>query len=324
MHLKEKSDLKRVRIGISSCLLGDRVRYDGGHKRDTFLADIFGRYVEWVPVCPEFEMGLGVPRESLQLVHEKGDVRLIAPASGTDNTRLMNVYAEKRLADLEALQLCGYVLKRGSPSCGMERVTVYRHGSPLNRSGRGLFAEKLVARFPYLPVEEEGRLNDVRLRENFVSRVFALRRWQIAVEDRGLTAAALIEFHAQHKFVLMAHNQVGARRLGALIGGIRKETLRQAARAYFDLFFQVIRHPPTVRNHTNVLQHMAGYVSEHLGPTDRSELTELIDRYRCGVVPLIVPVTLLRHYVRKHEVPYLADQVYLDPHPDELMLLNHL
>jgi uncharacterized protein YbgA (DUF1722 family)/uncharacterized protein YbbK (DUF523 family) len=322
-NLNKKSDLKRVRIGISSCLLGERVRYDGGHKRDSFLADIFGRYVEWVPVCPEFEMGLGVPRESLRLVDEKGDVRLIAPASGTDNTRLMDEYAEKRLDELEALQLCGYVLKRGSPSCGMERVTVYRNGTPLNRSGRGLFAERLVARFPYLPVEEEGRLNDVRLRENFVSRVFALRRWQI-VQEGGLTAAALIQFHAQHKFVLMAHIQVGAKRLGALVGGIRKSTLREAARAYFDLFSQVMRHPPTVRNHTNVLQHMAGYISDRLAPTDRSELTELIDHYRRGLVPLIVPVTLLRHYVRKFEVSYLADQVYLDPHPDELMLLNHL
>ena len=321
--MKKKSELKRVRIGISSCLLGERVRYDGGHKRDSFLADIFGQYVEWVPVCPEFEMGLGVPRESLRLVDEKGEVRLIAPASGTDNTRLMSAYAEKRLDELEAQQLCGYVLKRGSPSCGMERVTVYRNATPLNRSGRGLFAEKLVARFPYLPVEEEGRLNDVRLRENFVSRVFALRRWQIAQEG-GLTAAALIQFHAQHKFVLMAHSQVGARRLGALIGGIRKSTLREGARAYFDLFFQVMRHPPTVRNHTNVLQHMAGYVSEHLGPTDRTELTELIDRYHSGLVPLIVPVTLLRHYVRKFEIAYLADQFYLNPHPDELMLLNHL
>jgi uncharacterized protein YbgA (DUF1722 family)/uncharacterized protein YbbK (DUF523 family) len=322
-HLKQKWDLTRVRIGISSCLLGERVRYDGGHKRDSFLADIFGRYVEWVPVCPEFEMGLGVPRESLRLVDKEGNIQLIAPASGADNTRLMYTYAEKRLAELKALQLCGYVLKRGSPSCGMERVTVYRNGAPLNKSGRGLFAQKLIARFSYLPVEEEGRLNDVRLRENFVSRVFALRRWQI-VEQQGLTAAALIQFHAEHKFLLVAHSQAGAKRLGALVGGIRKSTLRGASRTYFDLFFEVMQHSPTVRNHTNVLQHMAGYVSEHLGQTDRSELTDLIDRYRRGLVPLIVPVTLLRHYVRKYEVTYLADQVYLDPHPDELMLLNHL
>ena len=156
--MKKKSDVKRVRIGISSCLLGERVRYDGGHKRDSFLADIFGRYVEWVPVCPEFEMGLGVPRESLRLVHEKGDVRLIAPASRTDNTRLMNVYAEKRLAELEAQQLCGYVLKRGSPSCGMERVTVFRNGSPLNRSGRGLVAERLVARFLIFPLKKDASM----------------------------------------------------------------------------------------------------------------------------------------------------------------------
>jgi uncharacterized protein YbgA (DUF1722 family) len=268
-------------------------------------------------------MGLGVPRETLRLVNEGDGVRLIAPDSRTDRTDLMNAYAEKRLAELEAQHLCGYVLKRGSPSCGMERVRVYRKGVPLHRSGRGLFAESLFKRFPHLPMEEEGRLNDVRIRENFVSRVFAYRRWQVAAEE-GLTTAALMRFHAQHKFVLMAHSQAGAKRLGMLVGGIRKAALRDAIRSYFESFFQVMQHPPTVRNHANVLQHMAGYVSEHVDQTDRSELTDLVDRYRRGLVPLIVPVTLLRHYVRKHGIAYLADQVYLDPHPDELMLLNHL
>jgi uncharacterized protein YbgA (DUF1722 family)/uncharacterized protein YbbK (DUF523 family) len=320
---KTKTELQHVRIGISSCLLGERVRYDGGHKRDSFLADIFGRYVEWVAVCPEFEMGLGVPRESLRLVNEHGHVQLIAPNSGLDHTDLMTTYAEKRLTELETQQLCGYVLKRSSPSCGMERVRVYRNGVPLHKSGRGLFAENLLRRFPCLPVEEEGRLNDVRIRENFVSRVFAYRRWQIAAQE-GFTTAALMQFHSQYKFVLMAHNQAGAKRLGTLIGGVRKSTFREALLKYFELFFEVMRHPPTTRNHTNVLQHMAGYVSEHLDRTDRSELTELIDRYRRGLVPLIVPVTLLRHYVRKYESAYLVDQVYLNPHPDELMLLNHL
>jgi uncharacterized protein YbgA (DUF1722 family)/uncharacterized protein YbbK (DUF523 family) len=317
------TEFPRVRIGISSCLLGEAVRYDGGHKRDSFLTDVFGKYVEWVSVCPELEIGLGVPRESLRLLDEAGNLRLIAPASGTDHTRAMNSYAQKRLAELEKQNLCGYILKRGSPSCGMERVRVYRDENVLHRSGRGLFAENLFKRFPHLPVEEEGRLNDVRIRENFVSQVFAYRRWQIATED-GLAPSTIMEFHAAHKYALMAHSQAGARRLGALAAGIRKPGIREAATSYFEAFSEVMQHPPTTRNHTNVLQHMAGYVSDRLDHIDRAELTDLIDRYRRGLVPLIVPVTLIRHYVRKYDVAYLADQVYLNPHPGELMLLNHL
>jgi uncharacterized protein YbgA (DUF1722 family)/uncharacterized protein YbbK (DUF523 family) len=317
------TEFQRVRIGISSCLLGEAVRYDGGHKRDSFLTDVFGKYVEWVSVCPEFEIGLGVPRESLRLVDETGSVRLVAPASGADHTQAMKAYARKRLAELQKQNLCGYILKRDSPSCGMERVRVYRDGAVLHRSGRGLFAENLVKRFPHLPVEEEGRLNDVRIRENFVSQVFAYRRWQVATED-GLTPPTIIRFHAAHKYALMAHGQAGSKRLGAMVAAIRKPGIREAARSYFEAFFELMQHPPTTRNHTNVLQHMAGHVSGRLDPTDRAELIDLIDRYRRGLVPLIVPVTLIRHYVRKHDVAYLADQVYLNPHPDELMLLNHL
>ena len=317
-------DSPRVRIGISSCLLGEKVRFDGGHKKDAFLTSHFGRYVEWVPVCPEFEIGLGVPRESLRLVADGKNVRLVAPRSGLDHTKRMNSWTREHTGHLIDQQLCGYVLKRSSPSCGMERVKVYGSSNLLHREGRGLFAAGLQDRFPTLPMEEEGRLNDPRLRENFVSQVFCYQRWMDLVKE-GLKRARILQFHARHKFLLMAHEQTGMRRLGNLIGQAERSVpARQLGAEYFDAFCAVMRHTPSRRNHTNVLQHLAGYFSEQLTTGDRAELSEVIDRYRTDRLPLIVPLTLIRHYVRKLNIEYLQDQIYLDPHPDELNLLNQL
>lgn len=313
-----------VRIGISSCLLGNEVRYDGGHKRDAFLVETFGRFVEWVPVCPEVEMGLGVPRETLRLEQHGDDVRLIMPKTGEDYTTRIRSFAQQRLADLAKLRLSGYILKKDSPSCGMERVRVYDGPGAPHRGGRGLFAEALMQRFPHLPLEEEGRLNDPSLRENFVSRVFAYHRW-LQLAEKRITRAVLTRFHAQHKYLLLAHSQVGTQRLGQLLAHPDQfADIRHLATAYMDAFTEVMRRPPTRRGHTNVLQHLAGYVSNQLDAEDRQELAEMIEYYRRGLLPLIVPVTLLRHYVRKFHVPYLLDQVYLSPHPHELMLLNQL
>jgi uncharacterized protein YbgA (DUF1722 family)/uncharacterized protein YbbK (DUF523 family) len=313
-----------VRLGISSCLLGQEVRFDGGHKRDAFLVEVFGRYVEWVPVCPEVEMGLGVPRETMRLESHGGEVRLITPKTGADHTDRLRTFADNRLAALANERLCGYIFKKDSPSCGMERVRVYPNHTSPNRSGRGLFAAALMQRFPYLPVEEEGRLNDPRLRENFVSRVFAYQRWR-QMAEKPITRAALMGFHARHKFLLVAHSQIGTQRLGRLLAHPEQFPDENAlATAYLEGFAEVMRKTPTRRSHTNVLQHLAGYVSKPLDPDEREELTEMIDQYRRGLLPLIVPVTLIRHYVRKFKVPYLLDQVYLTPHPHELMLLNQL
>jgi uncharacterized protein YbgA (DUF1722 family)/uncharacterized protein YbbK (DUF523 family) len=320
----EVSTMPPVRIGISSCLLGEHVRFDGNHKRDAFLVEVFGRHVTWVPVCPEVEMGLGVPRETMRLEQYGDESRLVTPKTGADHTDLLRTFAAQRLAALSQERLCGYILKKDSPSCGMERVRLYpSHGVP-NRSGQGLFAAALLQRFPHLPVEEEGRLQDPRLRENFVTRVFAYQRWSQMAEQK-VTRAGLQQFHAQHKFLLVAHSQVGAQRVGRILAHPEQFAGEQAwAAAYLDGFTEVMRRTPTRRGHTNVLQHLAGYVSDHLDRDDRGELTEMIDQYRRGLVPLIVPVTLLRHYVRKFQVLYLLDQVYLSPHPHELMLLNHL
>ncbi len=304
----------RIRIGISSCLLGQSVRFDGGHKRNAFLSDVLSRYVEWVPVCPEVEMGLGVPRETLRLVDNGAGVRLTGKRSGTDHSETMRGWIQNRSEQLADLGLCGFVFKRSSPSCGVQHVKVYRQDHLLHTNGTGLFAKAIVDRFEELPVEDEGRLNDPRLCENFISSVFAYNRWR-ELESDGLTRAAVMRFHARHKYFLMAHDQILARRLGRLT---------TEAQAYFALFCRTIRRIPTRRNHTNVLQHMAGYFSDALSNSDRAEITEVIERYRLATLPLIVPMTLIRHYVRKHAVAYLEEQIYLDPHPIELRLLNQL
>jgi uncharacterized protein YbgA (DUF1722 family)/uncharacterized protein YbbK (DUF523 family) len=318
------SILPPVRIGISSCLLGEHVRFDGNHKRDAFLVEVFGRHVTWVPVCPEVEMGLGVPRETMRLERHGHEIRLVTPKTGADHTDRLRTFAAQRLAALSQERLCGYILKKDSPSCGMERVRLYSTTGGPDRSGQGLFAAALMQRFPQLPVEEEGRMQDPRLRENFVTRVFAYQRWGQMAEQQ-ITRAGLLRFHAQHKFLLVAHSQDGTRRVGRILAHPEQFADERAwAAAYLNGFTEVMRRTPTRRGHTNVLQHLAGYVSDHLDRDGREELTEMIEQYRRGLLPLIVPVTLIRHYVRKFEVPYLLDQVYLSPHPHELMLLNHL
>ncbi len=317
--------IRAVRIGISSCLLGQKVRYDGGHKRDRFLTETLAPYVEWVPVCPEIEIGLGVPRPTIRLESDtRESTRLVMPSTGEDLSDRMKEYATDRVRRLETDEVSGYVLKKDSPSCGMERVKVWDDNGVPARNGVGFFAKALLRLAPHLPVEEEGRLNDARLRENFISRVFAFRRWQDLVAA-GLTRSSLMEFHAAHKFVCMAHNQAGTRRLGRLLA----ETPRGAgtdelAADYLAGFTAVMRRLPTRRNHSNVLQHLAGHVSKELDRSDRAELAGMIDDYRRGLLPLIVPVTLIRHHVRRQDVSYLLGQVYLNPHPHELMLLNRV
>lgn len=314
-----------LRIGVSACLLGEEVRYNGGHKRDPFLTDMLGQYVEWVPVCPEVEIGLGTPRPAMRLVRIGGDTRMVTPETGADHTEAMRSYSERRVGELLGERLAGYILKKDSPSCGMERVKLYpAEGGAPAKEARGLFADALLRRWPDLPVEEEGRLHDPLLRENFVTRIFVRDRWMQA-EEEGWTRASLMRFHERHKFLLMARNQAGMRRLGRLLGESgRQDDARELAQAYLSGMTEVLRRPATRRGHTNVLFHLAGFVTDRIDDGDRRELIESIDRYRAGQLPLIVPVTLIRHHVRRLEVDYLRDQVYLEPHPQELMLLNHV
>jgi len=313
----------RIRIGISACLLGDEVRYDGGHKRDPFLTEILGPFVEWVKVCPEVEVGMGTPRESIRLVDEHGTIRLRTVKTGVDHTASMTAYAARKTTALEDEDLCGYVLKKDSPSCGMTRVKVYSGKEPGRRIGVGIFAQALLARFPHLPVEEEGRLTDPRLRENFIERVFAFRRLRDLFESRW-SIGDLVRFHTAHKLVLLAHSTQAYTRLGRLVAGARTADRAGLRSQYTAGFMDALAAIATPKRHTNVLQHMAGYFKETLDAASRGELLASIEDYRLGLVPLVVPITLLRHHVRVHDVQYLAGQIYLAPHPKELMLRNHV
>jgi uncharacterized protein YbgA (DUF1722 family)/uncharacterized protein YbbK (DUF523 family) len=312
-----------IRIGISACLLGDQVRFDGGHKRDQFLTDTLGPFVEWVRVCPEVEMGLGTPRETLRLVRVGGTLRMITTRTETDHTDAMNAWARRRTAELAQEDLCGYVLKKDSPSCGMERVKVYGAGQQPERSGRGVFATLLLERFPHLPVEEEGRLSDPKLRENFVERVFAYRRLKDLFESRW-SAGRLVSFHAAQKMALLAHSTTMYQELGRIVASAGTMPKPELRRAYESLFMATMAKIATPARHTNVLMHMAGHLKRLVDAESRRELLDSIESYRRGHVPLVVPVTLLRHHVRVHGVAYLASQTYLDPHPRELMLRNHV
>ncbi len=312
-----------IRVGISACLLGQEVRFDGGHKRDRYLTDTLGRFFEWVPVCPEVEMGLGTPRETLRLVGEAEAPRLTFAKTGGDQTDGMQAWARTKLEVLSRADLSGYILKSDSPSCGMERVRVYRASGVPTRDGVGLFARALMARFPALPVEEEGRLHDLGLRENFVERVFCYRRWRDLV-DGGLTRGKLVAFHAAHKLLLLAHSPRHHQELGRLVAAAKQHSMKALEARYGELFTAGLTVRATARKHTNVLQHILGYLKKGLEAQDRAELLSVIGDYHRGLVPLVVPVTLLKHHLARIPVPYIQNQVYLSPHPKELMLRNHV
>ena len=311
-----------LRLGVSSCLLGSLVRFDGGHTRDRFVTDMLGPWVEWVSVCPEVEVGMGIPRPTIRLEQRPEGERLIAPSTGEDFTDRMNEYSAGRVQELGDIGLDGYVLKKASPSCGMERLPVYKNGMRASRRGVGLFAASLMERYPNLPVEEEGRLNDPLLRENFIERVLCRNRWRLAVK-RGLTRRRLIEFHTAHKLLIRAHNESGYRRLGTLVGNSGSTPDSELFASYEEEFQAALKTKPTLKKHTNVLQHAMGYLKKVLDSDEKRELLTEIDDYRKGLLPLIVPLTLLRFNVNRHSVDYLLGQLYFDPHPKELMLRNH-
>ncbi|UVT15898.1 MAG: DUF523 and DUF1722 domain-containing protein [Nitrospira sp.] len=311
-----------IRLGISRCLLGDEVRFDGGHKRDHFLTKVLGRYVEWVPVCPEVEAGFGTPREAMRLVGNPHHPRLMTITSKRDHTESMKAIIPARLDSLERLDLSGFVFKKGSPSCGVERVRVYTVQGMPSHGRSGIFAGAFMETFPLIPVEEEGRLCDPALRENFIERVFCYRRFQDLMQN-GLTRQALVRFHTIHKYLLLSHSQQHYETMGRLVGQAERYRPKELTVKYGDLFMKALTVKATVRKHVNVLHHIVGYFKSRLTTHEKAELLGVIDDYHRGLTPLIVPLTLIHHYVRVFDVSYIRDQVYLHPHPKELMLRNH-
>ncbi len=316
------TSVPHIRIGISSCLLGEAVRYDSGHKQNRYITQILGRFFEFVPACPEVAIGLGVPRPPLRLRGNPENPRAVGVTDSTfDITVELDEYARSRVENSRAFS--GYIFKRGSPSCGMERVKVFdSKGMPSNH-GAGIFAKRIMNEIPLMPVEEEGRLTDPVLRENFITRVYVYHRWQKMRGD-GISAGRLVEFHTRHKMLIRAHGEVAYQRLGRLVAEAGKTDLEDLADEYIDLLMNTIKRPATRKQNSNVLSHLAGYLKRDIDAGDKAELVRLIDEYRLGRVPLVVPITMLKHHFRRCPDPYVGYQFYLDPHPEELQLRNFI
>jgi len=311
-----------ITIGVSSCLLGEHVRYDGGHKHDRYITDTLGCYFRFLPVCPEVGCGLPIPREAMRLEGDPANPRLMTGKSRIDLTDRMLAFCAAKVKELEGADLCGFIFKKDSPSSGLFRVKVYNKGVA-TKSGSGLFAAAVARHFPMLPMEEEGRLNDPLLRENFIERVFSYRRWKNFLAA-GPTLGRLVEFHTAHKLLMMAHSPEVYRAMGKLVAHGRELPLPELLRSYEELFLKGLRLHATTKKNTNVLQHMMGYFKQQLSAEEKTELLEVIGQYHDGLTPLVVPLTLLNHYVRKYDQQYLKGQVYLSPHPAQLMLRNHV
>ncbi len=313
-----------IRLGVSACLLGAEVRFDGGHKRDRYLTDVLAESVEWLPVCPELEAGMGIPRPVIQLKGGERGERLVVRGEDRDLTQQMARYALGRIDEMVARGLDGFVLKKDSPSCGMARVRVHgAEGSMPRRSGIGHFAQHLIGRLPDLPLEEEGRLNDPALRERFIEAIFSRNRWRVMLR-RGLSRGRLVAFHEAHKMLILAHDEPLYRELGRIVASFGRAADGEIYRRYERLFVEAFRRPTTRARHVNVLEHLFGHLKRRIGPREKREIAIAIEDFRAGRVPLVVPVSLLRFLVAAHEVEYVRGQLYLEPHPRELMLRNHV
>jgi len=314
--------MEKIKLGISACLLGENVRYDGGHKLDRFLTNTLGGYVEYVPVCPEVECGLPIPREAMHLEGDPDSPRLVTTHTKQDMTDRVVQWARKRVVELEKEDLCGFIFKSNSPSSGMERVRVYNEKGMPVKKGIGIFAGIFMDRFPLLPAEEEGRLHDPELRENFIERIFTLKQWREVLAKKK-SRGNLVDFHTQNKLLILSHSPKHYQVMGKLVARAKDLPLKELYQQYQAILMESLELKTTPKKNANVLMHMMGYFKERLPADEKQELLEVIENYRKGYIPLTVPITLINHYVRKYDQPYLKKQVYLNPHPLELQLRNH-
>ena len=314
--------LKPIKIGISSCLLGNKVRYDGGHSHDRFLTQTLGLFAEYVPVCPEVECGMPIPREAVRLAGSPENPRLVTQKTGEDKTRQMKTWIDGRLKDLAELDLCGFIFRSKSPSSGLYRIRVYGDDGKVRKNGTGLFAKAFTRAFPRIPVEEAGRLHDPKLRENFIERIFSLQRWRAVVRQKR-TLGGLVAFHTQNKLLILSHSQETYRKMGRLVARGKEQPVNDLYDRYEALLLKALALKTTPSKNINVLHHIMGFFKKQLSADEKQELLTVFDQYRNGYLPLIVPITLISHYVRKYDQPWLKSQTYLNPHPFELKLRNY-
>ncbi len=316
--------MDKIWIGISSCLLGEKVRWNGDHKQNWYAKEILGRFFDYVPVCPEVEVGMGVPRETVHLKGSKDSPRMVGTKTGTDWTQKMIRFSASKVRELSSHDLSGFIFKKGSPSCGLSRISVYSEsGDKVNTMGQGLFAATFTNTFPLVPVEEEGRLNDFKIRENFIVRVFSYHRLQQLFKE-GYSRGSLVNFHTRQKFLLLAHSRKHYDFLGKLVAEAKKYRPAEMKTRYSETFMEGLTFKTTAKKNTDVLQHMLGFLKKKLTKEEKQDILSTLEDYRKELVPLIVPLTLVRHYVKKYDITYLLDQAYLNPHPKELMLRNHV
>jgi len=314
----------KIKIGVSSCLLGEEVRWNGGHKKDRYVKGVLDNYFDYVPTCPEVDAGMGTPRETVALYGTLEDHKMISKKSQTDWTEKMNTYMTGRISTLGKNDLCGYIFKSKSPSCGIGRVPVYsKFGSNKVRHGPGMFASAFMKTLPLIPVEDEGRLHDPVIRENFIVRVFCFNRLQALLKDR-FTMGTLVSFHTKHKFLILSHNKKKYDEMGKLVATGKSLSKEELKIRYSTLFMEALAYKSTPKKNTDVLLHMVGFLKKVLSREEKQDILNTIEDYRKGLLPLIVPVTLIRHQVKKYNIEYLLDQIYLNPHPKELMLRNHV
>lgn len=310
-----------IKVGISSCLLGENVRFDGGHKHLRLCTESLSRFFDFVPECPEVGIGMGIPRKPIRLVGDVASPQAVAVHDYRLNyTEKLTAFGQQKAH--EHSDLCGYIFMKNSPSCGLFRVKVYQeNGYPAAEAGRGLYADALKKAHPLMPMEESGRLNDPLLRENFISRVFAYYDWQQLVKI-GLSHHKLINFHTRYKYTLMAHSPKDYGELGRMLADAGNHEVEAIAERYFAALMAVLSTIASRKTHTNVLMHIQGYLKKKLSSAEKQELADIIDRYRTAELPLIVPITLLKHHFNNHPDPYIAKQAYLQPYPDALSLRN--
>ena len=314
----------KIKIGVSSCLLGEKVRWNGDHKQDRYVRDVLGNYFEYIATCPEVDVGMGIPRETVALYGTLENPRMIGKKTQTDWTRKMNNYTKGRISELAKHDLCGYIFKSKSPSCGTGRVNVYsKFGSAKVRQGLGMFASAFTKTLPLIPVEDEGRLHDPRIKENFIIRVFCFYRLGCLLRER-FSIGKLVKFHTKHKFLLLSHSRKHYDTMGQLVANAKSSKLEELKVRYSNLFMEALTYKSTPKKNTGVLLHMMGFLKKILTRSEKEDILATIEDYRKELLPLIVPVTLIRHQVNKHNVEYLLDQIYLNPHPKELMLRNHV